>query len=723
MPITTNPNQSNTQTTSTPVFQDWAPQPNVTNITYSIAYPGVITSPVITFKIKDVVGTPIAESYTAFRLKAVQSYFNTGVPFVNPTSYTGDGYPNSLSSSVPITTNGIIFSFTPVFQNLQTIIPGVYEFRHFFYIEGQLPNGSWQEISNYYHALRLTVTNNILQWNPTSLAFVHAQNTPLPTLEVVMNGPDWTLYSPNPKLILSSPDFGVTIASSPHTQGTVYSAIGSGSKTIQITLTEFYDEGVITTWLSGGLWLFNGTVFIGTIPYTITIINEDTFNINPESLSFYAVKGLAEALPQDLFVECAEPVTATAPPWVTVTDDFVQQNEVDVPVKRVKVLNSSNLEAGTYQGVITFLAVINDIDSTIEVPITYVVDDFISIPYGDKAFTLDPLFIGLSTENINSYYEIVTTVKTYKFFTNEEKQTVILEKFPLFNSQAKFNLGKKVHKIMDRFPAPNENFQQYKPAEVYFQVNERSTLDDSLIRTTLSNVQQFIAGISDNVLEAVSFLDVNYKQKRVTKKSFEILNMLLPNKPLQLDVFKNDVLFQSIYMPLSGDKIASQKVTFEAFNQGDVIKFLIVDAVEELAVNPQLEFIVFPENDFSQMVVWENEFLLQSALEFTGGFSVKNEFEMISQTVYQNLVEVMKYLETRKKSTFTINTGWVLQSQERTIESLMRSQRAWIQFQNEWVEILPISKSLATYNSETDLYQYTIEFHINRKSDEKAYSY
>ena len=724
MPITTNTSQSNTTTTSTPLFQDWGPQPAVTNITYSIAYPGVISSPVITFKIKDVIGTPIAASYTAFRLKAVQSYFNTGVPFINPTSYTGDGYPNSLASSVPITTTGITFSFTPIFQNLNTIIPGVYEFRHFFYLEGQLPSGQWQEISNYYHSLVLPVSNNVTLWNPTSLAFVHAQNSGTTTLEVTLNGPSWIVASLNPKIILSSLDVGVTIGTSSHPQGTTYSASGSGEKTIQVTLSEFYDEGTITTFLSGGLLILNGTVFIGTIPYTIQILNENTFDINPESLSFYAVKGISEAAPQDLTVFLSEGApTITQSPWISVTDDSVTIDEVSYPVKRVSVLNSSNLETGTYEGFINFFAVINEIDSNILIPVTYVIDDFIAIPYSGKAFTLDPLFYGLSTENMNSYFELITTVKTFKFFTNEEKVTVIPEKFPLYKNQAKFNLGKKIHQIMDRFPAPNENFQQYKPAEVYFTITERSTIDDSLIRTSIANVQEFIAGISDGFATNSPFLDVNNQLKRVTKQSFEIINMVLPNSPFQMDVYKNDAFFESVSLPLSGNKIVSHKILFDRFNQGDVIKCVLLDLANELALSSTQEFVVFPENDFSQMVVWENEFLLQSALEFTGAFSVKNEFEMISQSVYENLVDVLKYLETRKKSTFTINTGWVLQSQERTIESLMRSQRCWISFKNEWILVVPISKAMNSYNSETDLYSYNIEFHINRSSDEKAYTY
>jgi len=724
MPITTNPSQSNTTTTGTPLFQDWGPQPAVTNITYSTAYPGVISSPAITFKIKDVVGTPIAASYTNFRLKAVQSYFNTGVPFVNPTSYTGDGYPTSLASSVPITTTGITFSFTPIFQNLTTIIPGVYEFRHWFYVQGQLPSGAWEDVSTYMHSLVLTVSNNTLLWNPTSLAFVHAQNSGTTTLEVVMNGPSWILASLNPKIILSSLDVGVTIGTSSHPQGTTYSASGTGEKTIQVTLSDFYDEGEINTYLSGGLLVLNGTVFIGTIPYSIQILNENTFDVTPESLSFYAVKGITEAPSQDLTLFLSEgAATITKSAWIDVIDALVTIDEVSYPVKRVSVINSANLETGTYIGFINFFAVIGGIDSNINISVTYVIDDFIANPYNGKAFTLDPLFYGLSTENLNSYFELITTVKTFKFFTNEEKVTVIPEKFPLFKNQGKFNLGKKIHQIMDRFAAPNEIYQQYKPAEVYFEVNERSSIDDSLIRSALGEVQEYIAGISDDVIPNVSFLDVNYKQKRVTTKSFEMLNMLIPNSPHQLDIYKNNVLHQSIPLLFSGNKIVSKKITFAEFNQGDVIRYEIIDQMNEPIEIAKLEFVVFPENDFSQMVVWENEFLLQSALEFTGAFAVKNEFEMISQSVYENLVDVLKYLETRKKSTFTINTGWVLQSQERTIESLMRAQRAWILFNNEWISVVPISKSVPTYSSETDLYSYNIEFHINRSSDEKAYTY
>jgi len=133
-------------------------------------------------------------------------------------------------------------------------------------------------------------------------------------------------------------------------------------------------------------------------------------------------------------------------------------------------------------------------------------------------------------------------------------------------------------------------------------------------------------------------------------------------------------------------------------------------------------FIVFPNDNYSNMIVWENEFLVQSALECTGTASIKTEFEFQTQKLFENLVEKIQTLSTTKEVKLYINTGWILKSDVDTIESILRSKRAWL-LQNEVeINLVPVSKSIVNTDLERELIEFSLEFIINRTYNEETYS-
>lgn len=198
-------------------------------------------------------------------------------------------------------------------------------------------------------------------------------------------------------------------------------------------------------------------------------------------------------------------------------------------------------------------------------------------------------------------------------------------------------------------------------------------------------------------------------------------NITTTSGHFELRVFKNGTLFNTISLPVADEKIISKKVSFEDFNPGDVIDY-VLDAKGGNSLAIKKSFVVFPEGYHSNMIVWENEFLLQSALECTGGASIKSEIEFQSQKVYDNFVEKLNYLSSSKEVRFTINTGWLMQSDVDTIESLMRSKRVWLTKGNETIALRPISKSIINQDTERELIDFTLEFIINRNYDEETYT-
>lgn len=348
--------------------------------------------------------------------------------------------------------------------------------------------------------------------------------------------------------------------------------------------------------------------------------------------------------------------------------------------------------------------------------------DFFTVPYanGANAFTLDTKYFEVFSAATDTYFQFDTTIKVYDFFTNTETIHTLYQKLVLFKGKSKVNIGKLIHRLMDNFELPNATLLQYKIAEAQIVCAEKKQIDNSVVRSGTSSVVKFVAGLSRGIT-TIGFLDFNPKMNRVTKNSFEYLNVLIPSGNYELRIFKNNAVDSTVSLPASDGKIICKKVTFENFNQGDVIDY-VLDVVGGTSTAIKKSFVVFPESYYSNTLVWENEFLLQSALECTGSWSAKSDIEFQSQKVYEDFVEKLNHLSSSKEVRFTINTGWLMQSDVDTIESLMRSKRVWLTKGNETIALRPVSKSIINQDTERELIDFTLEFIINRNYDEETYT-
>lgn len=349
--------------------------------------------------------------------------------------------------------------------------------------------------------------------------------------------------------------------------------------------------------------------------------------------------------------------------------------------------------------------------------------DFLNVPYstGQKAFTLDNEFFEFSSVNQNTYFQFDSTIKTYDFFTNAVNEFFIPLKIVLFRGYSKENLGQIIHRLMRKFSDVNESLLQYKEATLKINCSEIVIADQSVIRSGTSAEIPFIAGLSRGIT-TLGFLDFNPAPNRVTKNSFAYLNILIPAGNYELRTFKNGLLVTAEALPVSNDTIFCKKILFSTFEKGDVVE-CVIDAIGEVnALAPKKTFILFPDDNYSNMIVWENEFLLQSAMECTGSALLDPEGEFQSQTVYEDLVERLEHLSSSKTVKLFINTGWLLFSDIDTVESLMRSKRAWLIQGNNTISLRPIGKKLPKKDLEEELIQYPLEFKINQKYNEETYS-
>jgi hypothetical protein len=76
---------------------------------------------------------------------------------------------------------------------------------------------------------------------------------------------------------------------------------------------------------------------------------------------------------------------------------------------------------------------------------------------------------------------------------------------------------------------------------------------------------------------------------------------------------------------------------------------------------------------------------------------------------------------------FKINTGWIGATDANLINDLMKSKRVWLlpsdTNPNETIQLRPIDKQMVNYDSQRELYDYSIEFIINKQYNEEVYSF
>lgn len=348
---------------------------------------------------------------------------------------------------------------------------------------------------------------------------------------------------------------------------------------------------------------------------------------------------------------------------------------------------------------------------------------FLTNPYQEDAiaFTLDQKYFEFNSEYLNTYFQFDATVKTFAFIDNTLIETTIPQKIVLFKGYSRLNINPVIHRLMQKFNNVNTSMLQYQMAILSITCSEKYLLNETLIRTvTLPNVS-FVAGLSRGVSN-FGILNFNSLPNRGTTKGFAIINILYPAGNYELRTLKNGNVVSSIALPTSANKIVSFKMLFSKFNTGDTITYS-VDLVGQTNITaPKKIYQIFPETIFSNMIVWEDEFLLQSAFEFTGTASIKSDFDFISQKEWFNEVESLNYLHSTKEVKITINTGWISKTDIDTIESVMRTKRAWLLNSNENISLRPIAKSMINEDLSRELIEFSIEFIINRNYNEETYS-
>jgi hypothetical protein len=729
-------NQQNILTTDDePIFQNWAPLPNPhNNNMYYHPNAGFVPVPeTITFKIKDVIGAVETAQFSEFRLKAYQIYQPAQpVDWVDPVCYTDMGYPNDQAEDIELTENGVEFEFTPVLQFLNLLAAGSYSFSHYFIIQG-LSGTSWQNISSYQHRLRLYVTNTPIYVSPPTYHFVHVHGSTLPHKDFNIYGDNWKIVG-NPKVVLSSPYSGThvtTVTDVTGTYQTVHIEEGlGGASGFSVQLADFYDQiGIFDpSVLSGFLTIVQGSsTVVGYINYTISINAIPALTASPTSLHFMAVKGVSEPEPQNITFLSTQDYEIQSSPWLTTTVETTVVDGLTQQIIVVRPIATANFSVGLYTGFVKLLANVNGVDEEIDILVTYDLQDFVNIEFSSEsaAFTLDDQNLNFSTSNSDTYFDILLSVNAYEFFGAAAELTELTYKIPLFKNTQSFNIGRIIDRIMRGFQKPNAVGQfEYFPAEVFFTVSEKNNSDNSVIREFTSEAFTFVAGFSPQEFSHGScILGRNLKPTRITPRTKTFINMYLPigfySLELKIDTAPA-VILQTLN--IAQNQVYSQELNFENYSitEGSTVVFRMTKAVSDSTSARETvtkTFKCFPEEVYSNTIIWEDFYKVRASFEFTGAYRFSKEFDHVTSSYYQNVSEFLEKLKSEKKSKFFINTGWILKDDIQVVEDLIENRKAWLVLPDGGLlELVAISKDVAGENTEVGLIEYEVEFQINQNN-------
>ena len=441
-------------------------------------------------------------------------------------------------------------------------------------------------------------------------------------------------------------------------------------------------------------------------------------SVTPDSLIYDVLTDIPTTAGKILTIVTKETwsIISEVPAWLNVSKNLGSGNDVI----QVTPHNYSLLSVGQHSNLMKI-----KIGSEIfNVNIVLNVFNAIINPYlpGQPAFTLDPKYFVINSSTVDTYFQFNSTITIYNFFTNNVETRMIPQKALPFKGKSEVNVGQLIHRLMDNFNTVNSNIYQYKLSKLNIECKEIKLSDDSIVSTVILPEINFVAGLSKG-FSVYGFLEFNKKPTRVTNQGFYFLNLLIPSGSYELQTFKNGQLIKTFPLPNDSVGPLCYKVFFNSYIQGDFIEYVIVRVGQSDDNPPKKAFHVFPSQFFSNMITWENEFLLQSTFEFTHDHDIKSEIERQSSKTFNKLVEKTTHYSVSKENKLTINTGWVSKNDIDSIESLMLSKRAFININDKIVDLVPFNKTLTNFNSKEELFDFTFEFIINRTHNEETYTF
>ena len=678
-----------------------------------------------------------ADVYSSFYAKAFVYVFSAENPVVQLTG--GGNLTDPATDGLLLTANNLNQVVSMSFGNLSLTSPGYYFGLIQFQVDGIRKDSGFKDEAISWITLNVDLTvlgEENVAFNKEKMLFSQVKDAAsLPAQEFdIITGDLFEILVPS-YFDLS----GGNIAYQQTTPQGEKQYKGSGSQTLSVSLNADFNalEG---TEFSGQFRLFNNNPYVRSsrsgdlhdyIEFTAYLMDAEGFQVYPEALEFFSIKEVQEAAAQFLEVIATQAFTVSYPFWLQVSP---ASGEIYEKIA-VKPISSTNLVSGNYNGVITF----NSADAQLEVPVILKVVESIDEAFDtdDINFTDDNLEeTHLYSNNPNNRASLDLTIKAYDYigFSSSSSQSA---KFAFFNSETSVHIGEMVARRMKKLNSPGDLgfkiydleteqvqlfriFKYYRPASVAINLKIELRGNGYVYHTKDFEDVLFVKGRKPvQFYDNYGLLNVNAVPVRVTRNSQVLFNFLRRYLQHEIKIYRNDSIYKTITHSPGNTSLFGLAMFFSDFNPGDVIDVrLAKDEVESFVQ----KYVMFPEGNYSNHIVFLTEHYVLESFEFTGAFSFSSDYKMISNKTYSQLVEYIENLESDKEQRLVINTGWILKSNQLIIDSILRSKRAWFMKDGKEISITPVDKKITNEDSEQGLYQYDVEFIINRENDLEVYT-
>lgn len=572
-----------------------------------------------------------------------------------------------------------------------------------FHIEGER-NGIVEVLSTYEIPVVLNVFEEGYFYSPDKLTFYHTSGNTAPLQNLQVGGNNWQLNVPK-GLVVTGPG----IIQNP--DGTSF-ASGSGLKSFAVTLHSSIDDllGTDTN------ILVPVTIVYPSSTYTVPVTVIRSGGVYPINLSFNVQNGSVDAGFKLIHINRPDAFSVTLPPNSNINYELLDT----IDGKKIKVFLIDPSAFGS--GIFTRNLSVVFSDETYNVGVTISVGNQFDLGLDlDTIFTHSMKDLVFTTNNEGSYIDMWLSVVGHKANFNY--------KFPFFQGKANKNIGKALSNFVNinlqsRFSLAITNNQQQRIEGTYplnyfnLDIKERKNNVD-LVNFNRTNLP-FVLGYKPKLINNKGILQHN-TFSRFTPKSFALVSVFSQNGSFDYKIMKNGTQVHAAIQQFG--YLRTLHIDFSNIDAkaGDIIDFVLVIGNEEI----KKSFVIFPETTQNINIVYTDSFGLHSNINFTGNTkNVNSEFNFkVENFDSQTFIHTRKYVE-KQKTKLQLNTGFLLQSQSLEIAELMKAKKAWVVVDGiKVIEIIPVSEKITEISNDEYMYDYAIEFEINKENYAQDYNF
>lgn len=581
-----------------------------------------------------------------------------------------------------------------------TISQGVHTAKVKFHIEG-VKNGVTEILSTYEIPVVLNVFEEGYFYSPNDFTYYYYSGL-VPVQLLKIGGNNWQVNAP----------VGLTLTGNNVVQNPdgSYKANDSGLKNFNVGLAanigDLLGENESITLPITVVYLS------GTFTIPVKIIQAGSYY--PTKTTFSIQNGQVDKLFQMIHLTRTDNYLVDAPANI----GFENLNTSEGKKLKIFILDPDAFGSGVFK----FNLGITYPDALYFVEITVNVGNQFDLGIDQTTvFTNSMKDLVFSTNNQGSYIDMTLSVVGSQNSYNYQ--------FPFFKGSAKKNIGKALSNFIDyensstlSIAAPvlgTYNWERSYPLS-YFNVNVKERKNDvDLLAFGKSNVP-FMLGYKPIVIDNKAILQHN-NFSRFTSKSFALINVYALNGVFDYQIKKNNLQVHSVVQEFG--YIKTIKLNFESYNAvaGDIFDFILKIGNEEI----KKSFVIFPEVLQNINLVYVDSFGLNSCINFTGNTKNVNSQITLKLENYMkaNFLQLRKYVE-KESSTIFLNTGFILKSQSLEISELLRSKKAWIVINDHQIlEVVPKTEKITEIDNDNYLYDYQIEFEINKANYAQDYNF